>query len=163
MGSRILFVAGPEDLMELNSFIRSLNLYLVPPQSDQEYTDDSSILAGCFISSVPQQNLHTWGKPSVRYSDVLDPILAFSRSVHRPPYLTPGDVYWNNDVPALAAQTKSAFQKIARWVRKNWPKPENDDYHFGPEAKRLFDEGTIVTSLVPGVGITMVPVHSDEA
>ena len=155
MGSRILFVAGPEDQKVLTDFIRTLGMYFVPPQADQEYTDDPSILGGCWISPVPAEKLHPWGRagePQVKYLDVLDPILRFTRSVYRPPYLRPGDIYWNNDVPALAAQTKPTFQKIARWVRKNWPKPEGDDWHFGPEARRLvFEEGVKATSLVPGV------------
>ena len=89
--------------------------------------------------------------------------MTFDRSVYRPPYITPGDIYWNNDVPNLATQTKSTFQKIARWVRKNWPKPENYDFHYGPEAMRLvFDEGIVATSMVPGVELIRVPVHSDD-
>ncbi len=67
MGSRIHFAAGPEDMKELNSFIRSLNLYLVPLQHDQEYTDDSSILAACFISLVPREQLCISGKPAGSY------------------------------------------------------------------------------------------------
>lgn len=162
MGSRILFVAGPSDLEVLTNFIRSLGLHLVPLQSDQKYTDDSRILTGCFISPVPAHELQTWGNPSVRYSDVLDPILRFTRSVYSPPYLTPGDIYWNNDVPALAAKTKSTFQRIARWVRKNWAKPEGDDWHFGPEARHLvFVKGIEATSMVPGVKLTRVPVSPD--
>jgi hypothetical protein len=152
MGSRILFVAGPEDQKELTDFIRDLGMYLVPPQADQEYTDDPRILRGCWISPVPASELHTTRKPAGCYADFLDPILSFTRSVYSPPYLAPGDIYWNNDVPALATQTKPTFQKIARWVRKNWPKPEGDDWHFGPEARRLvFEEGVKATSLVPGV------------
>lgn len=139
-------------------------MHLIPPQADQEYTDDASVLAGCWISPVPAHELHPWGRagdPQVQYLDVLDPILSFTRSVYTPPYLTPGDIYWNNDAPNLAVQTKSTFQKIARWVRKNWPKPEGDDWHFGPEATHLvFEQGIKATSMVPGVtfnGMSIVP------
>jgi hypothetical protein len=161
MGSRILFVAGPDDIKALADFIRGLGLHLVPPQSNQRYTDDSGFLTGCFISPIPADQLRTWGSPSIRYSDVLDPILSFTRSVYDPPYLTPGNIYWNDDVPALASETKSTFQKIARWIRKNWPKPEGDDWHFGPEATHLvFEKGIEATSMVPGVtfnGMSVVP------
>jgi hypothetical protein len=163
MGSRILFVAGPEDQMVLTDFIRGLGMHLIPPQADQVYSDDPSILGGCWISPVPAQELHPWGRvgePQVKYLDVLDPILSFTRSVYKPPYLRPGDIYWNNDVPALAAQTKSTFQKIARWVRKNWPKPDGDDWHFGPQARRLvFEEGVKATSMVPSVTLNWIPVE----
>ncbi len=166
MGSTFLFYASPEDQKDLIDFIRGMGLYLVPPQADQEYTDDACVLRGCWISPVPAQKLHPWGRagePQVKYLDVLDPILSFTRSAYRPPYLIPGDIYWNNDVPALAAQTRATFQKIARWVRKNWPKPEGRDQYFGPEARRLvFEEGVKATSLVPGVTLTRIPVSAPE-
>lgn len=163
MGSRILFVAGPEDQKALTDFIRGLGMHLIPPQADQQYSDDPTVLGGCWISLVPAEELHPWGKagePQVKYLDVIDPILSFTRSVYKPPYLRPGDIYWNNDVPALAAQTKSTFQSIARWVRKNWRKPEGDDWHFGPEAMRLvFEEGVKATHLLPDVALNRVPVE----
>jgi hypothetical protein len=132
-------------------------MYLVPLQADQEYTDDPLTLRGCWISPVPASELRTTRKPPGRYADVLDPILRFTRSAYQPPYLMPGNIYWNNDKPALAVQTKSTFQKIARWVRKNWPKPEGRDQYFGPEARRLvFEEGVQATDMVPGVTLTRV-------
>jgi hypothetical protein len=162
MGSRILFVAGPQDMKVLNAFIRSLGMYLVPPGPEIEYSDDEAVLGRCYISPTPEAELSTTRRPPARYADVIDPLIAFTRSVYRPPYIRPGDIYWNNDVPALATQTKATFQKIARWVRQNWPKPEGDEWHFGPEAKHLvFEEGIEATSMVPGVTFNGVSVVSD--
>jgi hypothetical protein len=162
MGSAFLFYAGPEDQRALIDFIRSLDLHLIPPQADQVYTDDANILRGCWISPVPAHKLHPWGRPGepqVQYLDVLDPIISFTRSAYRPPYLATGNVYWNNDVPALAAQTKSTFQKIGRWVRKNWLKPVGRDQYFGPQAMRLvFEEGIKATTMVPGVTFNGISV-----
>ena len=161
MGSRILFYAGPQDMKALNSFVRSLGVYLVPPSPEIEYSDDETVLGRCYISPVPKEKLRTWGHNTAWYQDALDPILSFERSVYQPPYIRPGNVYWNNDVRTLALQTKPTFQKIARWVRKNWPKPEGNDWHYGPEASHLvFEKGVKATSMVPGVtfnGMSVVP------
>lgn len=162
MGSRILFVAGPKDMKELNAFVRSLGVHLVPPSPDIEYSDDETVLGRCYISPVPKEELQTWGHKVAWYQDALDPILSFERSVYQPPYIRPGNIYWNNDVRALAAQTKPTFQKIARWVRKHWPKPEGDDWHFGPEAKKLvFENGIEATSMVPEVTLNGISVVAD--
>jgi hypothetical protein len=161
MGSRILFYAGPQDMNELNAFVRSLDLYLVPPSPALEYSDDETELGRCFISPVPKEELRTWGHKTAWYQDTLDPIISFERSIYQGSFIRPGDIYWNNDVRSLAVQTKPIFQKIARWVRKNWPKPQGHDWHFGPEAKHLvFKEGVKATSMVPGVtlnGVSVVP------
>jgi hypothetical protein len=146
-------------MKELNAFVRSLGMYLVPPSPEVEYSDDETVLGGCYISPVPAEELHTTSKLPARYADVLDPIISFTRSVYRSSYIRPGDIYWNNDVPALAVQTKPIFQKIARWVRRNWPKPEGDDWHFGPEARHLvFEKGVEATSMVPGVKFNQISV-----
>jgi hypothetical protein len=163
MGSRTLFVAGPQDMKELNAFIRSLGMYMVSPGPDFKYSDDETVLGRCYVSPIPAGKLKVSGPKYIWYSEVLDPIIPLMRSVYNPPYIRPGDLYWNNDVRELAVQTKPTFQAISRWIRKNWPKPEGDDWHFGPEARRLvFEEGVIATSLVPGVTLTKVPVRSDE-
>lgn len=161
MGSRILFYAGPQDMKQLNAFVRSLGMYLVPPSPEVEYSDDETVLGRCYISPVPKEELHTWGHKTPWHQDALDPIISFERSVYQPPYIKPGDIYWSSDVKAFAGQTKPIFQKIARWVRENWPKPEGNDWYFGPEARRLvFEEGIEATSMVPGVtfnGVSVVP------
>lgn len=163
MGSRILFVAGPDDIQALNDYIRSLGLHLVSRSTERSYSDNPLELAGCFISPVPADQLHTDPRYPTRRSEAIDPLIPYLRSRLTPPYLTPGDIFWNNDVKRLAIQTKPTFQKLARWIRKNWPKPEGDDYHFGPQAMKLvFEDGVIATSLVPGVQVFQVPVYSDE-
>jgi len=162
MGSQILFAAGPQDMKELNAFIHSLGMHLVPPGPNVEYSDDETVLGGCFISPVRQDKLHTWGHKNIWYYDTLDPIIHFERSVYRPPYLKPGNIYWNND-KEMAVQTKPVFQKIVRWIRKNWPKPKGFVLYAGPQALKLVDqENAIITSLVPGVELIRVPVHSNE-
>ncbi len=161
MGSRILFVAGPQDMKELNAFVRSLGMYLVPPGPNIEYSDDETVLGRCYISPVPKEQLQAWGHKTLWFQETLDPILSFNRSVYRPPYIRPGDIYWNNDNRDNAAKTKDTFRKISKWVRKNWSKPEGDDWHFGPEARHLvFEKGIEATSMVPGVtfnGVSVVP------
>lgn len=159
MGSRIPFVAGPKDMKELNAFVRSLGMQLIPPGPDIEYSDDETLLGRCYISSLPEDKLESWGHKTRWYQETRNPIISFTRSVYNHPYIRPGDIYWNNDVPIIAAQTKFTFQKIARWIRKNWPKPEGDDWHFGPEAKHLvFEMGVEATSMVPGVELHRVSI-----
>jgi hypothetical protein len=76
-----------------------------------------------------------------------------------PFYFRPGRITQNLDVDRLAAQTKSNFGKIARWIRKNWAKPEDIGVWCGPEALELIrSRRLIVTDLVPGVTITYIPV-----
>jgi len=162
MGSSILFAAGPEDMKELNAYIHSLGLYLVPPGPNWEYSDDETVLGGCYISLVPQQHLRLDPRYPERFS-ARNPILMFTRSVYKPPYLRPGDIYWSNDSKEVGRQTAPVFKKIARWVRKNWPKPEGYVLYAGPDALQLVaQEKAIITSLVPGVTLTRVPVHSND-
>ncbi len=159
MGSYVLFYAGPQDLKDLNAFIRSLGLTLVPPGPEILYSEDETVLGTCYISLVPQDTLRSWGPITRWYSDAADPIISFIRSVREDQYISPGDIYWNSDVAVLARQTKPYFQTISRWIRSNWPKPEGRDYHYGPEASQLiFEEGLIATSLVPGVQLHTVQV-----
>ncbi len=162
MGSHILFYAGPKDMKNLNAFVRSLDLYLIPPGPDVYYSDDETVLGSCFISPVQKEELRIWGEKIAWYQDSLDPIISFVRSVYQPPYLRSGDIYWNNDNRTLAAQTRPVFQKIGRWVRNNWTKPEGHDWHFGPEAMHLvFENGVKATSMVPGVEFNRVSLVAD--
>jgi len=162
MGSQILFAAGREDMKALNAFVRSLDMYFVPPGPDIEYSDDETILGGCYISLIPKEQLIRDQRYPHRYSS-RNPILLFERPVYRPPYLKPGNIYWNNDNTEMAVQTKPVFRKIVGWIRKNWPKPQGFALYAGPQALKLVDqENAIITSLVPDVELIRVPVHSNE-
>ena len=163
MGSTFLYFAGPEDQKAMDEFIRSLGMHIVPPNPKFEYSDDPTVMAGCWISPVPASELRLPEKPPIMYSDVLDSIISYRRCRYTPPYLQTGDVYWNNDVRELASQTRPTYQKIARWVRKHWTKPEGYDQYYSPEAMQLvFEEGVEATSLLPGMKITRVPVYDDR-
>jgi hypothetical protein len=91
--------------------------------------------------------LHPYGNP-LRISGATDPVMRFMRAYFKDPYLVLGHVYWSNDVPGLAAQTKPYYQKLARWIRKEWEKA--GDFYFGPEAKRLADKGAELVNVLPG-------------
>lgn len=74
--------------------------------------------------------------------------MRFMRAYFKSPYLVLGHIYWSNDVPSLAAQTKPYYQKLARWIRKEWEKV--GDFYFGSEAMRLAGKGAELVNVLPG-------------
>ena len=74
-------------------------------------------------------------------------MLFFERPFYKDPYLVLGQINWNNDAPEVAIHVKPHFQKIRRWVGKNWNK--KGDFYYGPEATKLLLNGAIDCNLHP--------------
>jgi hypothetical protein len=142
MGSSIGFFCGNSDNAQLTDFAKSIGLCLVPLRLDQgEVGEPEATGPGCFLSPVPVDELHPYGEPRVLVSDVTDPLMMFMRGYYKAPCLVLGQLAWNNDVPRLASITRPYYQKIARWIRKEWTKPEGWDFYCGPEAMSLLRNG----------------------
>ncbi len=103
----------------------------------------------CYLSPLPQNELHPYGEPKVLVSDATDPIMRFMRAYYKTPYLVLGHVYWSNDVPRLASITRPYFQQIARWIRREWRKPDGWDSYCGPEAQSLLESGAQPVNFLP--------------
>jgi len=69
------------------------------------------------------------------------------RPYYKGPYLALGQIQWNDDAPEVAIHVKPHFQKIRRWVRKNWNK--EGDFYYGPEATKLLMNGAQECNLHP--------------
>ena len=148
MGSSIGFFCADGDLQALQQFSKSVGLRLQAPLVGQDVPEAAKDSPYCFLSLVPESELHPYGSPPLRVTDARDPVLRFMRPYFSNPYLVLGHIYWSNDVPALAERTKASYQRLARWVRKEWEK--YGDFYVGPEAMRLFQQGAQMVNFLPG-------------
>lgn len=148
MGSSVAFYCGASDAEALQNYAVSIGLSLVPPTLDRGVDDDPSIGPFCYLSIIAQDELSPYGDPPIKVSDATDPLISFMRAYFKNPYLVLGHVYWSDDVPALAKQTKPHYQKLAKWIKKEWEK--YGDFYIGPEARTLLDKGAEMVNVLPG-------------
>jgi hypothetical protein len=148
MGSSIAFYCADSDLQSLQKFAQSIGLHLQAPLIGQKVSECPKDGPFCFLSLAPETELHPYGSPPLRISAARDPVLRFVRPYFSYPYLVLGHVYWSNDVPAIAERTKAIYQRLARWVRKEWAK--QGDIYVGPEALALLQQGAVLVSALPG-------------
>lgn len=154
MGQSVCFFAGPGDNQALCEYALSIGLKIQPPLVGEPAvspTDDPSAGPFCYLTPVPESELHPYGNPP-RVSDAIDPLLLFMRSYHQPPYLIMGHIHWSDDVPHLAKLTKRYFSKMAKWLEQNWRKHSAGEF-IGPEAWRLVQLGAQLTDLPPGLNV----------
>ncbi len=147
MGNSVGFYCGQSDSQSFQDFALSIGLHIVPLSIENKVDADPSDGPFCFLSLVKQDELHPFGVPAVRISDARDPLIGYMRAYYKSPYLVLGHIYWSNDVPALAAQTKGYYQKLARWIRKEWEK--YGDFYISPEAVKLMREGAEMVNVLP--------------
>ena len=113
MASSIGFYCGNGDIADLSQFARSVGLHLIPMQLDQDGVGlPSEDGPACYLSVVPRGELHPYGTPAVKISDVTDPLLFFMRAYYKAPYLVLGHLKWNDDKAEFAAITRPYYQKI---------------------------------------------------
>src|SRR5262245_27475682 len=157
MGSSIGFYCGKADNAELTEFARSVGLHVVPPRLDRESAGEPEEAGPfCYLSTLPREELHPYGQPPVLIADVKDPLLLFMRGFYKEPYLVLGQIHWNNDVAALASITRPYFQKLTRWIRQNWRKPDRWDFYCEPEASTLLARGAQTVNSLPSIPIKTI-------
>ena len=145
MGSSIAFYCGNRDTDAIQNFARSIGLGIVAPLVGDPLV---SAEAGPFCYLAPAGlDLHPYGSPPAKISDATDPLISFMRAYYKYPYLVLGHIQWSDDVPRLASQTKSHYQKLGRWIRKEWK--EHGDFYLGPEAQSLADGGAQLVNVLP--------------
>jgi hypothetical protein len=149
MGSTIGFFCGHEDNAALQGFAESIGLEVIAPSIDKGLSGDAAEGPYCFLSTVPRQDLHPYGKPALRLSDARDPLMRFMRGYFKSPYLVAGHIYWSNDVPTLASQTKPYYQKMSKWIKDNWVILPGGGFYVGPQAKALLDNGAEMVNDLP--------------
>jgi hypothetical protein len=74
-------------------------------------------------------------------------MIFFVRSYFKENYLVLGQIQWQTDVDSLAIQTKPYYQKLTRWIRKEWEK--NGSFYIGNEAKDLITKGAERVNFFP--------------
>jgi hypothetical protein len=70
MGSSICFFCGSSDNDNLQNFAMSLGLHLISMKIDNEVSWDPSLGPVCYLSVVPKSELHPYGNPPIRVTDV---------------------------------------------------------------------------------------------
>lgn len=157
MGSSIGFYCGRTDNAELTAFALSIGLHIVPPRLDRESAGEPDENGPfCYLSTLPREALHPYGEPPVQIADVKDPLIRFMRGFYKDQYLVLGHMYWNNDVAALAGVTRPYFQKLARWIRQRWRKPDGWVSYCGPEAFSLLERGAQTVNFLPSIPIKTI-------
>ncbi|RUL78248.1 hypothetical protein [Dyella choica] len=152
MGRSIGFYCGSSDLEFLQRFSTSIGLHILAPLIDRELSADPVDGPFCYLSVVSGSELHPFGHPPVRLTDARDPLLAYMRAYFKNPYLVAGHIGWSDDVATLAVQTRPYFEKISRWMKKEWGRLPGGDYYVGPEARSLIDKGAQMINALPGQG-----------
>lgn len=138
MARTILLIAAEPDYEQLVSYCADIGLRLQPMMIGQSLRapKDGPV---CFLSLTASESLHPYGDPPIRLSVALDPMLLFMRPYHAPPFLVDGQISLNEDSPAISSQIRPHFEKIRRWVKKNWVKPHAA--YVGPVAHELLSTG----------------------
>jgi hypothetical protein len=147
MGSSICFYCSHSDNENLQSFAMSLGLHLISTNINDEVSLDPSVRPLCYLSIVPKPELHPYGNPPIRVTEALDPMIFFMRSYFKENYLVLGQIQWQTDVNSLAIQTKPYYQKLTRWIRKEWEK--DGSFYIGNEAKDLITKGAEMVNFFP--------------
>ena len=154
MGSAILIFAGPEDDLALREYAGSIGLTLLhryahdltAEENAKAFEDPSR---GGWFSFLPVSSLGRHPHPAIGLCDVIDSLLHYIRPHYIHPYLVAGQVILNDDVRALADQTRPYFRKLRRWVQKNWRRREEDRYYIGPDAERILEIEGVRTAYLP--------------
>ena len=167
MSSCIYYACGPDDDRALIDFIKSIGIYIVPAIITMPVNEaDPSVGPLLYLSPVPLSELHPVGNPPIKIKSPCDPVLMFARSYYQKPYLILGDIEFYTDTSKYIHLTKPIYQKITRWIRKNWIKPDGDFCYYGPHAMRLIEEeGAQAISDIPGTvehKIITIPYRADE-
>ena len=148
MGSSIGFYCTNQDRLILERFTDSIGLKLLPPKIDIKLkaAEDGAF---CYLSLVDIDQVHPYGDPPTKISYAKDPVMIYMRGYLKDPYLVLGQIQWSDSVPHLAQETKPSYQKVVRWIKKQWA--NEGDFYFGPEARELVDSGKVTTiGVFPG-------------
>ena len=148
MSSSIVIFSGATDLQALQEFAQSSGLREQAMVFGTVVTSSAADGPYCYLSPVAESELHPYGVPPTKITPARDPLLGFMRPYFTAPYLVCGHIQWSNDVPALAERTKPYYQRLARWIRKEWKKV--GDSYVGPEAAQLIEQGAQMVAALPG-------------
>lgn len=154
MPGRILMFAGPKDDEAFRQHAESIGMLLLHPFAGRMTRKESKAAfenpqQGGLFSFLGLEDLHPDNHPSGCLCEVVDPLLPYFRPWYQPPYLVAGQVVWNTDVKELAQQTRPYFQKLRRWVQKNWKRRQEDKYYIGPDAQRILQEQEAQIAYMP--------------
>jgi len=127
MRKNLCIFATPGDLKAFREFAQSVGLRLLPaapgefsPEDLRAYMDDPT--RGGYLSFLPLEELHPYGKPRVMISYATDPLIPFVAPRYDPPNLIAGQLQWTGQYSRFGAQTKPYYAKLWRWVDRNWTK-----------------------------------------
>lgn len=148
MSSSIVLFCAASDLQALQEFAQGGGLRLQAIVVGGEVSISAKDGPYCYLSPVAESELHPYGVPPTRLTPARDPLIGFMRPYFAAPYLVCGHIQWTNDQPAVAERTKPYYQRIARWIRKEWKK--HGDSYVGPEAAQLIEQGAQMVAALPG-------------
>lgn len=148
MSSSIGFVCDAEDDQDLLSYARSIGLYVLAAEIGYKVHESAEKWPGCYLSLVPESELHPYGEPPVKIADVIDPMLFLLRGYYKSPYLVFGQMQWSNDNKSLGRQTRPYYDKLVTWIKTNWRKYR--DTYVGPQADVHLQAGAKIVPVLPG-------------
>jgi hypothetical protein len=147
MTKSIGLICGDSDNEELLNFAESIGLIPLPMALDLKFYRCPKAGRFCYLSVVPEHELHPYGSPPSKIADVIDPMLTFIRPYHDGDFLVFGQLRLNDDNQKLAAIVKPYFFQLSKWIRRNWSKYGNS--YIGPEARELVNLGVAVVNVAP--------------
>lgn len=148
MGHSISIYGSNADTQRLTDYARAIGLHLIPPRTNLTVADDPADGPYCYLSLHKLADLEPYGDPAIRLGSAVHPVLVFRRPFYEDSSLILGSVRCSDDVPELYQQTHPYYQKLARWIRKEWRR--YGDFYLGPEGATLFEGGASMRNVRPG-------------
>mgnify|MGYP001442361105 CR=1 FL=1 len=165
MARNIAYFAGPDDDQEFWQVLLAFGLRPLPYSLDElskfpNWPQETHFgISGC-LSFLPVEKLHPYGNPPHFIGEATDPLIEFTRAYYHPPHLVAGCIHFD-PATEFVPETKPYFEKIYRWVRKNWKRIGK--CYYGPQAAVLATQkGTIVSDFPPGTKIRQVKVQTKK-
>lgn len=150
MASSIAFYCGPKDLDAINAYMESIGLHLIPLQIGGVVALEPSEGPLCYISLNPIVELHPYGNPPINISYAKDPLILFMRGYFKNPYLVNGFIQCPDIDADFEKIARPHFQKIKKWIFKNWKQMPGGDFYIGNDGAHLVVAGAKMVNAIPG-------------
>lgn len=143
MYDQTLFSCGPEDGIQLVTFVKSLGLNILPlmvgydPPTEQDFcSSKASLTAGCLFTKLEYDEISHKVDDFGRILFHGSPVLWVKRSIYHPPYLSDGRLRCDLD----KSEAAKYYRIILEWMSSNWESVDEDEY-VGPHAAALLSAG----------------------
>lgn len=158
MARTLMLLANETDYGALVAACSSFGLHLIPMQPGSDIGSPAKHPV-CFLSYLPQSELHPTNGTQPRFVEVIDPLLLFARPYQEAHFLVDGQIRLNEDNRVVARKIKPYFAKIERWLKRNWQHHKSIGAYIGPGGQHLLASSqAAIKSSLSGVPVEYVPV-----